>query len=490
MLHLERLNFRYNGMQQQCLCDISLELNEGQFILLCGCSGCGKTTLTRCINGLIPRFFEGKFSGNIQLGQQSCHTLDIHHIAQKVASVFQDPRSQFFTTDVSSELTFGPENYGIPREHIKRRMDEISELLDIGHLLGRSLFSLSSGEKQKVAIASALIMQPSIVILDEPSANLDPAAIQELQQVLAILKQQNYTVIISEHRFFFLNNLVDRVLYFKDGKIQEKFSREMFWEFSDTQAEQYGLRCPNFKASLPSAPPNIGNIGESSAQNQSLNNEITKKTAPALQLENLCYSYSKNVVFKGFSCICNLGEIVALTGNNGVGKTTLLRIVAGLAKANASTIIKIKGQRQKPKQRKSNCTFVMQDADYQLFTESVFQELYLGNEKQKGIKEKVEQALKYFSLWELRNRHPSSLSGGEKQRLVIALSMVNNTDLILMDEPTSGLDRVNMERVAALLQKLASLNKTIIVATHDYEFIEKCCNRTISLPVLNLPSAS
>ena len=487
MLHLGQLNFRYTGVQQQCLCDISLELDEGQFILLCGCSGCGKTTLTRCINGLIPRFFEGKFSGNIQLGQQSCHTLDIHHIAQKVASVFQDPRSQFFTTDVSSELAFGPENYGIPKEEIKHRIDEISELLDIGHLLGRSLFSLSSGEKQKVAIASSLIMRPSIVILDEPSANLDPEAIEELQQVLAILKQQNYTVIISEHRFFFLKDLVHRVLYFKDGKIQEEFSREMFYEFSDPQAEQYGLRYPNFKASLPSVPPNIG---ESSAQNQSLKNDDNPTMSPALQLENLCYSYNKNTVFKGFSLVCNFGEIIALTGNNGVGKTTLLRIVAGLAKANAGTMIKMKGQQQTPKQRKSHCTFVMQDADYQLFTESVFQELYLGNEKQKGIKEKVEQALKYFGLWELRNRHPSSLSGGEKQRLVIALSMVNNTDLILMDEPTSGLDRVNMERVATLLQELAALNKTIIVATHDYEFIEKCCSRTISLPVLNRSPAS
>ncbi|WP_304943826.1 ABC transporter ATP-binding protein, partial [Vallitalea guaymasensis] len=218
---LNEFCYRYNNVKKLGLDTINLKINEGECILVTGRSGCGKTTLTRAINALIPHFYEGQISGKAYVYDIDVGNEPIHNVSKKVGSVFQDPRSQFFTTNTTSEIAFGMENLGYEREHMNDSIKIVSEYLGIEDLLNRSVHELSSGEKQKIAIASIYAMNPSIIVFDEPSANLDIESIVKLRGVMKVLKEKGHTIIIVEHRIHYLLGLVDRILYMDKGKIIE-----------------------------------------------------------------------------------------------------------------------------------------------------------------------------------------------------------------------------------------------------------------------------
>ena len=228
MIELSGVSFSYEHSNQGVLDHVSLSIKPGECVLFCGESGCGKTTITRLLNGLIPHFYEGKLEGEVRIDGLNVREEELYTIAEKVGSVFQNPRSQFFCLDTTSEIAFGCENMGLPEAEILGRLEQVKEELEMDPLMDRNLFQLSGGEKQRVACASVSAMRPDILVLDEPTSNLDLDAIETMRKTLKLWKQQGKTIVVAEHRIYWLKEICDRVIYLKDGKIQWDLSMEAF----------------------------------------------------------------------------------------------------------------------------------------------------------------------------------------------------------------------------------------------------------------------
>lgn len=229
MIVFENFSFRYEESREFTLTDINVTVETGEFILLTGRSGCGKTTLIRSLNGLIPHFYPGEMKGDIRMDGDSLLEMKPSQLAGKVGTVFQDPRSQFFMTDTTRELAFGCENMGYQREETVDRVAKAVTDLELDDYLNRSIFALSGGEKQQVAIGSVYALQPRVYVFDEPSANLDYEATKRLAQIMAKLKQNGYTIFVVEHRFYYLRDLIDRAFLIQDGQMEQAFTREEFF---------------------------------------------------------------------------------------------------------------------------------------------------------------------------------------------------------------------------------------------------------------------
>lgn len=243
MIELRNINFRYaGGTDASGLANIDLIIPDGQVVLLCGGSGCGKTTLTRLVNGLIPNYYEGELSGEVLLDGKNISALPLYETAKYVGSVFQNPRTQFFTVDSTSELAFGCENQGLSEREIIQRVKSTAEQFNMNDLLGKNIFSLSGGEKQKIACAAVSAADPPVIVLDEPSSNLDMSATKDLGRMIRIWKEQGRTVIIAEHRLYYLKELIDRVVYLKDGRIEKDYPVVDALKLSVTQQAEMGLR--------------------------------------------------------------------------------------------------------------------------------------------------------------------------------------------------------------------------------------------------------
>lgn len=243
MIALKNVSFEYNSIERSAgVYEINLEIPSGQVLMLCGASGCGKTTITRLINGLAPAYYPGNLRGKLLIDGADSFGLSLYELSQKIGSVFQNPRSQFFSVDSSSEIAFGCENTGVEREEMYRRIGKVARDLHMESLLNRNLFALSGGEKQRIACASVAAMQPEIFILDEPSSNLDLRTIADLKEVIRQWKMQGKTVIIAEHRLYYLMDLIDRVIYMEKGRIIRDLSVEEFRNMDERELHQKGLR--------------------------------------------------------------------------------------------------------------------------------------------------------------------------------------------------------------------------------------------------------
>ncbi len=464
MIDIKDVSFSYGGKDGKALNQVSLHISKGECVLLVGLSGCGKTTLTRLLNGLVPSFYEGKLSGEVLIEGKPVSEYKDGSLSQKVGSVFQNPRSQFFNVDTTGEIAFGCENIGISHEQILERVSKASYDLEMGGLMNRDIFSLSGGEKQLVAIASVYAMNPDIYVMDEPSANLDMEVTERLKKIITLLKRQGKTIIIAEHRIAYLRDLVDRVVYMKNGSIIREYSRKAFWALSDSERKKMGLR-----AVFP----------------ERLSIKSPDRICPTevLLTKNLAVSYSKREpLIASISTTAHAGEVIGIIGRNGQGKSTFAKCVCGLLKEAAGKII-VNGSPLSSKQRAGKIYLVMQEPGYQLFADSVEKELRVSFEhkKSEADKERAEQLLEQLGLSEKKDRHPLSLSGGEKQRLSVAAVLMQAAHIFFLDEPTSGLDLENMNRVSALLSDLRSEGKTVFVITHDYEFLLNTCDRVLWL---------
>ena len=464
MITIRDVSFSYSGSETDGIRRINLEISKGECILLCGRSGCGKTTLTRLINGLIPAFYPGTLTGSVRIENQDVAELPLYKIAQRVGSVFQNPRTQFFNVDTDSEIAFGIENEGCPQERLIQRVRQTAEDLHIESLRGRNIFELSGGEKQKIAFASVYAMNPDIYVLDEPSSNLDSESIAALQRYIRNIKAQGKTVIVAEHRLYYLNGIADKIVYMEKGEIAGIFTPAEFKSLSSETRHRMGLRAADLSEVRPDCAPDAA-----AEQNGTAHERLE------LEVKNVSLYRKKKLVLQNISFSARAGEIIAITGANGAGKTTFVRALCGLHKETAGSFL-WNGKALKPKERLKRAYMVMQDVNYQLFAESVEAECSFGLKAVKA--ESIEAALDALHLSALRTRHPVSLSGGQKQRVAVAAGQVSGKPLLVFDEPTSGLDYDSMAQVSGLIRSLAA-HRIIFIVTHDYEFICKTCTRVL-----------
>ncbi len=485
MVTLSKVSFSYMSRTETSACgggrnheeavlrDFSLDIRRGETILLTGPSGCGKTTALRLINGLIPRYYHGALSGEIMLAGESIRVRKLSEISRLTGTVFQNPRSQFFNADVMSELAFASENAGMPPGEILARISRSAAKLGIQHLLNASLFKLSGGEKQKIAQAAVDVAGPGIILLDEPSANLDYEGAAALHDLIKIWQEEGKTIVISEHRLAYLGDLPDKTLVMSGGRIVRFFEKGELMKAAPGELAESGLR-----TNVPEDP-------------RSINLPDIQEGDRFITLGNFGFQY-RNGIFRmkksryfGYDGIrIALGRITAVTGASGSGKTTFLNCLAGLEKS-CRGIAEFGGCRLTGRERRKHCFLVMQDVNHQLFSESAEEELRLSL-IERGLSPADEEsliaaALKQLDLEDCRDAHPMSLSGGQKQRLAIACALCSGRDFLLFDEPTSGLDYQSMLRVSDLLKQLRDSGKTIVVVTHDSELIRCCCERRVEI---------
>lgn len=461
MIELKDVCFRYEGAQETVLRHVSLHVAKGECVVLTGSSGCGKTTITRLVNGLIPDFYPGELVGEIYVGGENVSGKLPHELSSTIGSVFQNPRTQFFNTDTDSELVFGMENCGVDYDEMHRRYDRTVLDLQLQKLCGRDIFALSGGEKQSIAFGSVYALSPEVYVLDEPSANLDRQAIGRLRSILIKLKTLGKTILISEHRLFYLRDVADRVAFVTQGEITEIYPWGTLEEWTDEALHQKGLRSVRETPTMLSPPV------------------VSSETA-ALKICDLAAKRKKRIVFEHVDFSVSKGEIIGINDPNGFGKTTLARIICGLMKEKSGRVL-FDGIAAKASFRRENVFLVMQDPNYQLFADSVENELLLNVSGDKPDEAAVGEVLRDMDLESMRGRYPLSLSGGQKQRLCIALAALSPAKVLLFDEPTSGLDYRNMRRVSDMIQKIAGKGKAVLVISHDGEFLNMVCTRILSL---------
>ena len=470
MINLKNVSFSYSGEHGSGdgIDGIDLTIKDGECIVLCGESGCGKTTVTRLINGLAPHFYEGTMTGVVMIGDRCINTESLSDTAVLVGSVFQNPKSQFFNLDTTGELVFGCENLGIPREQIKQRLEKTKDDMQLDTLMDRDIFELSGGEKQQVACASCYTSDPSVFVLDEPSSNLDKRAIQRLHRMLAKIKAEGKTIVIAEHRLYYLMDLADRFVYMSGGKIEHIFTREEMKMLGESDLVKLGLRLTDMQS-----------LAVLAQKEEAAGGSPVKKrapTAPSIEALDVTCSYGATRVLDIERLALPEHSIVALIGDNGSGKSTFAQAVAGLIPSNGS--IAVGGAYMSAEERSKRSFMVMQDVNRQLFADSVLEEVMMNAD---SSVEDAESILARLGIFELKDRHPASLSGGQKQRTAIASALCAKKDLLIFDEPTSGLDRRGMERFGSLLRDLQTQVALSLVITHDPELIMSCCTHILHI---------
>lgn len=489
MIDVASLSFSYvselTGDRVEALKDVDLSADAGSLTLVCGASGCGKSTLMKALTGLVPQMTPGELDGVVSINGRNLADVALTDVGHLCSSVFQNPRTQFFCDTVAEELAFCGENYGRERATLRQQSERAAKLMGISHLLERKLTTLSGGQLQKVALACALASGAPVLLADEPTSNLDPAAISEVRAALKVLKEQGLTIVVVEHRLHFLRDLADQVLLMEGGRVTRRWSGAEFFSMGQAQRRSLGLRT----LVDPGPPETWVGQGQAGRQEKQVGRQENREATPSqvrLSCRGLSFAYGDSPVFEGLDADFPAGQITCIAGANGVGKTTLVRVLCGLA-APSSGSISLDGVPASRKTRRSACALVMQDTGRQLFSDTLAGELTIGASHASG--QSGEQLLADFDLANLGERHPLSLSGGQKQRLVIAAARATGRPIVILDEPTSGVDARHLDSITATLRRIADEGAAVVVVTHDGEFAAACADRLITLTATGINCA-
>lgn len=459
MIDLQNVSFQYADSTYG-VTNINLTIKAGECVVLTGKSGCGKTTITRLINGLAPKYYKGTIKGSIRIAGKDIEMMPSYDISKIVGSIFQDPQRQFFSSELEGEIAFGCENYGFSKYEIQKRTRDAIYKMRLESIGKISLDLLSSGEKQRTAIASVYAMHPKVFVFDEPTANMDKDGIVQMKSILMQLKKAGHTLLIAEHRLSWTEGLADRYLYMENGQIKHDYSSLEFSTMNGLERISKGLRC---------------------IKNRPFTKQITTPRTDNIAIlgERISFKKNKKQILKNVDIFANEKSVTAITGNNGAGKTSLALILSGLEKSTEGNVY-IRGEKVGHKELRKYTYYCSNDTGTQFFTESVLKELLIGIRYDAKLLENAKKLLKDMCLYEYKDSHPASLSGGQKQRLAICCALLSGKNILILDEPTSGLDAENMFLVARELKKVAE-EKTILVITRDEEFMDACCEYRINI---------
>jgi energy-coupling factor transport system ATP-binding protein len=479
-LIINNLTFRYRDRDEPAIQDISLRAGIGELIIVAGASGCGKTTLVRCINGLIPRSYKGEIRGQVLLNGVNTAELSLARISQIVGTVLQDPERQILGTNVTAEIAFGLENLNLSRDEIRARIEIALNYLGITHLRERETFTLSGGEKQKVALAGVLAMNPTVLLLDEPLASLDPASGQEALAVVRRLVDEGMTVLMVEHRVEdALKINPDRVLFMVEGQVRYLGTIEGLTKVVDYREIKMPAPIILERAAMEPPPAEIHfsppvSLEEELVTSQSL-----------VEFKDVSFYYERSVeVLSNITLSIRRGDVVAILGPNGAGKTTLVKHAIGLLKPKAGKVL-VNGQDTKElsvAQIANTLGYVFQSPSHMLFAPTVYEELAFGPKNLRHnpdqIDEEVKLALDIVNLIGMENNPPLALSFGQQKRVSIASVLAMGSRILVMDEPTAGQDYRNyMEFMDAILQLPGF--EAILFITHDIDLAVIYSNRAL-----------
>lgn len=456
IVELTEFSVQYPQGASAALSQVDLSIRAGESVLLTGPSGSGKSTLALCLAGVIPNAVYARLSGSIRVCGGEPAAQGVYDMASRVGLVQQDAEGQFCTMRVEDEVAFGPENLMCSPAEIERRVGRALELADAGHLAGRALSELSGGEKQRVAIASVLAMQPQLLVLDEPAAHLDPRATRSVAESLsAIQRDAGLSIIIMEHKPWRFSDSARRMVHLDEGRVvyggPVKWDRPAPMHFSAVRGRE------------------------------------PRRDEPLLAVRGLTHSYGERTALADVDLDVARGEIVGVMGDNGSGKTSLLLSIMGIVRPQAGRVM-LGGDdiTELPvSARASRMGFVFQNPNHQLFTDSVWREAAAGPLARGRSPEKCRRAslslLRRFGLDSMCDRHPLTLSFGQKRRLNLAAALIGDPDLLMLDEPFAGQDLKRAEDLACLLAEVADAGKGVVVVGHDPDIMAWCCHRIVFL---------
>ncbi len=512
MIDIQNLSYTYPNISEPTLSGIDLHIDDGEFVLLLGASGSGKSTLIQCLNGLIPKVAGGNLEGEIVINGKDVRNYKVHQMASDVGIIFQNPDTQLFSLTVGKDVAFGPENLGMPKEEILGRIDRAMRSVGMEDMRDRFIFTLSGGEKQRVAIAGTLAMEPHVMVLDEPTSDLDPVGTGEVLSLVRRLNQEkDMTIILIEHKIDEVVHLADRVVVMDRGKIIMDDTPDKIFGDGHDQLKSIGIALPQLSEIIHAMKNGSGDFEGDLPTGSSYNTMLSRlcqllrdkpaniarfrtahtpptRTAqkPKIEIKNLRHTFEDGKVgLDGINLVIPEGDFVALIGHNGAGKTTLINHLIGFLKPDSGTIF-IDGNDisdMRVATLAQRVGYLFQNPDNQIFTDSVTQELKFGLENIKLrdtlIEERVNHAISMMELEEFRDRHPHSLSRGQRQRLAVASILAMEPDIIVLDEPTTGQDWGHVNKFLQQIRHLNELGKTIILVTHDMNLVAEYARRTV-----------
>jgi energy-coupling factor transporter ATP-binding protein EcfA2 len=492
MIELRQVTYTYPDAATPVLKNLSLKVEEGEFLLLIGNSGAGKSTLLRCLNGLVPHFHGGTLSGTVRVAGRDPVALGPRGMSQVVGFVLQDPESQFVVDSVEDELAFAMENHNLAPSVMRKRVEEVLDQINIAHLRHRKINTLSGGEKQRVAIGAVLTLQPQVLVLDEPTSQLDPQAAEEvLTTVQKLNADLGLTVILSEHRLERVVQYADRLVYLPGdggspaiGSPQEilpqvdlepplvRLAKNLGWTplpltIKDGRRFARALNLPSAEVQRPPGRAD----------------RVRNDHAEMMHMTNVWFSYGGQEALRGINLSVAGGEFVALMGRNGSGKTTLLKHIVGLLHPERGKV-ELFGEDIRGSSVEDialRVGYVPQNPGSLLFADTLREELDFTRRSHQLDTGGYEDLLASLNLSHLADAYPRDLSGGERQRAAMAAILVSDPDVILLDEPTRGLDYHQKRALASFLSTKQRQGKAVVMSTHDVELVAQCAERVVIL---------